>query len=642
MMIIPPDTFAFFMPTNLLIHYFQFNPPHALFFSGSLCEDAYLIVVSIVAVIGKNGVRILAEKTTEGVRSILDSLVRLEPVTTPESVNSWLWPEIMSLHESTPKTIRDVVGNVEDSILKMVMDGRRKDVEREERERRKLLNQKKQEEEEEKKSGKTASDVPPEIITEEQRIKKRLVDFYQKHNPDKVSSIDGIMEKYKGQEARLFDMLRTKYGRDTLPAYDSLTMSKDRGKEKMGRMWNSFSQSMSKGYERATEKLNAATGTVAASAQTPTRDRRSSSVESISNNDDDSLNSVAFHIAPNEVLPCVCGQKYIPSPRRGSDSAAPNPNTNPDLKYFLIDVRHPIKPSQGKFPTALTIPHSTLLDPEKMQSHLDKFESLRGSVHFVIMGEGVREVERRYSVVMSSHALKMAAEDENRTNVAALFFIKRGFPFVSIMKGGFGAAHAWLIHEGPRFNVGVETLEDYDEEENEWMRYEVKRLARKEVQMFLGDDAPAPRDSMSHSIKETGANIDNFFKKMGTDLTEKRRSLQTKLMEKKFPPQASDKDKLGGKDRAIEDIVTVNFPSNSSSEPKEGSSSSSSSDSEEPKTRKAPATTVPTTTMSKSPAKKQFFTYNSTTSSPQGKSGPKAADFDIGGFSDDESDNDDN
>ena len=55
---------------------------------------------------------------------------------------------------------------------------------------------------------------------------------------DKIK--DAIIEKYSGQETKLFDMLRTKYGRDTLPAYDSLTMSTQRGKEKMGRMWSSI------------------------------------------------------------------------------------------------------------------------------------------------------------------------------------------------------------------------------------------------------------------------------------------------------------------------------------------------------------------------------------------------------------------
>ncbi|RHY91801.1 hypothetical protein DYB35_005360 [Aphanomyces astaci] len=40
----------------------------------------------------------------------------------------------------------------------------------------------------------------------------RLERFYSKYNPDKKGEIDGVMEKYKGREASLFEALVRKYG----------------------------------------------------------------------------------------------------------------------------------------------------------------------------------------------------------------------------------------------------------------------------------------------------------------------------------------------------------------------------------------------------------------------------------------------
>lgn len=47
--------------------------------------------------------------------------------------------------------------------------------------------------------------------------------------------------------------------------------------------------------------------------------------------------------------------------------------------------------------------------------------------------------------------------------MCALFFIKRGFPFVSILGGGFAAAHAWLSRECTHTSI-ASVLVDYDEE----------------------------------------------------------------------------------------------------------------------------------------------------------------------------------
>ena len=48
--------------------------------------------------------------------------------------------------------------------------------------------------------------------------------------------------------------------------------------------------------------------------------------------------------------------------------------------------------------------------------------------------------------------------------MCALFFIKKGFPFVSVLNGGFAAAHAWLARDSGAEKLPLsEVLVDYDE-----------------------------------------------------------------------------------------------------------------------------------------------------------------------------------
>ena len=48
--------------------------------------------------------------------------------------------------------------------------------------------------------------------------------------------------------------------------------------------------------------------------------------------------------------------------------------------------------------------------------------------------------------------------------MCTLFFIKRGFPFVSVNNGGFAAAHTWLARDCNYYLSLSEVLVDYDEE----------------------------------------------------------------------------------------------------------------------------------------------------------------------------------
>ena len=63
----------------------------------------------------------------------------------------------------------------------------------------------------------------------------------------------------------------------------------------------------------------------------------------------------------------------------------------------------------------------------------------------------------------------MAQEDDSRTERCALFFIKRGFPHVSILNGGFSASHSFLYRE--KLFPLSQVLVDYDENST-WAKLE--------------------------------------------------------------------------------------------------------------------------------------------------------------------------
>jgi hypothetical protein len=48
-----------------------------------------------------------------------------------------------------------------------------------------------------------------------QTPRERLIAFYQVHNRTKLSSVDSVLLKYRGNEERLFELLEKKYGVST-------------------------------------------------------------------------------------------------------------------------------------------------------------------------------------------------------------------------------------------------------------------------------------------------------------------------------------------------------------------------------------------------------------------------------------------
>jgi hypothetical protein len=79
------------------------------------------------------------------------------------------------------------------------------------------------------------------------------------------------------------------------------------------------------------------------------------------------------------------------------------------------------------------------------------------------MGEGFSAIPRLYGQKLSSKLEEAMVQDESRTNICALFFVKKGFPFVSVLNGGFCAAHSWLVREGSSRHLNASSvLIDYE------------------------------------------------------------------------------------------------------------------------------------------------------------------------------------
>ena len=63
--------------------------------------------------------------------------------------------------------------------------------------------------------------------------------------------------------------------------------------------------------------------------------------------------------------------------------------------------------------------------------------------------------------------------------MCALFFIKKGFPFISILEGGFAAAHAWLARDCEYLTL-TKVLIDYDEQSSLFADLERSYQGQKE------------------------------------------------------------------------------------------------------------------------------------------------------------------
>lgn len=175
-------------------------------------------------------------------------------------------------------------------------------------------------------------------------------------------------------------------------------------------------------------------------------------------------------------------------------------NTDSSLQFYLVDCRpESIASEQGRFPTSVALSPEKLQDPDELQKLTDMFESLRGAVHICVMGEGFASFPVLYNHKLSTAEQKLLEDDVARISNCALFFLKKGFPFVSVLRGGFAAAHAFLS----RNEIGMtppDVLVEYDPEISLFAQLET---ARQEEEQYK--NAPA-REKTARSLQKI---IDN-------------------------------------------------------------------------------------------------------------------------------------
>jgi hypothetical protein len=195
-----------------------------------------------------------------------------------------------------------------------------------------------------------------------------------------------------------------------------------------------------------------------------------------------------------------------------------------------------------------------MLDPDLLQSSEEQFEVIRGAVHIVVMGEGYSALPTLYGQKLTQKLQEAMETDESRTNMCALFFIKRGYPFVSVLNGGFAAAHSWLVREGSHHGLKPSlALVDYDPERSLFGQLETlhnastAERAQRRMQSVLDKSliAMSRVEQFANSLDEvdSSAGFRNLFRKISssTDST----SLP-KVDEAKVTPTKADGQGLKG------------------------------------------------------------------------------------------------
>jgi len=345
-----------------------------------------------------------------------------------EMVSEWLL-SAKSLIESTPSSVIELLRSADDRAVASALKVRQTQVDKE------LQAQLDAHE-----AARTKESEERDKEAERSLNKARLTAYYRTYNPEKMDTIDQILKLFDGRMGVLNDKLKNKYGKGFLPD------------EALKDQTRSFLMSVNQSYNETRRHVSVAVA-----------ERRKKNAKSMPESRSHTM--VALEVSTTEVIPVICttkahnlatGKKMSP-PRRTSD-------TVDALQFYLVDCRpESIAAEQGRFPTAVSLSPEKLQDPDELQKLTDMFESLRGAVHICVMGEGFASFPVLYNHSLSKAEEMLLEDDLARTGDCALFFLKKGFPFVSVLRGGFAAAHAYLERNGSPLGMApTDVLIDYD------------------------------------------------------------------------------------------------------------------------------------------------------------------------------------
>ena len=361
-----------------------------------------------------------------------------------EWVREWT-DRATSLRDETPLAVTRKLGVLEDEAVTNKL------IARQEAKLEKLRLQ----QEAEEKAMQEAREAEKERKEDEARARlnrARLVAFYRQFNPGKENNIDKIMVTYEGRFDILDAKLKMKYGVGFNPALKPKPIT------------------LSKNNTKVFSTMN--TGLIQFRAKPKTSDKK----EENKPLQPAKKESVVVEVPSSEVLPVVCWSKVanqIKLSKLRQDSKSGKKEKIP-LKFYIVDCRRENATNEhGRLPTS--VPFS----PEDAKKNQDQeiFESLRGSAHICIMSEGYAALPQLYGDKMkhqmTSGLIEAIRDEEERKNACARYFLSKGFPFVSILEGGFASAHAYLCREGPKIHLNVnDVLIDYNPEVSLFGRFE--------------------------------------------------------------------------------------------------------------------------------------------------------------------------
>ena len=405
----------------------------------------------------------------------------------PKQAHTWVreWSDkAHTLFLETPFTISQKLKTLEDESVNAALIKRQKD--KEERMRLKA--------EAEATAHQEAIEAERERKAEEARnrlTRARLVAYYRQFAPEKEGNIDKILENYKGAS---HDFNFRPFFTYFLKLLVFVARCDAPNLIHFGNKINFFSSSGR--YDILDKKLKQKYGVSFNPALKPpapketTNSRTNSNLLGFGNarkgakrNDDTEAlqhvpDYISVEVSPSEVLPVICWSKEANQVKiskiKKSSKLDNSTKERIPLKFYLIDSRpEAAAEEQGRFPTSVNLSPQKLTDVENIKVQEEIFEPLRGSVHIIIMGEGYSALPSLYGHKMTPALNKLICDDVSRNNECAQFFLSRGFPFVSILEGGFASALAWLYREGPKHHLRAQNvLTDFNVEASLFGQFE--------------------------------------------------------------------------------------------------------------------------------------------------------------------------
>jgi len=369
----------------------------------------------------------------------------------------------------------------------------------------------------EEKAMQEAREAEKERKTDEARARlnrARLVAFYRQFNPGKENNIDKIMVSYEGRFEVLDAKLRLKYGVGFNPAVKQKPIVLNKNNKKI------FS-TMNSGFGNFKSKNN--------------KKQQSTNLQP------EKKESPVVEVPSSEVLPVVCWSKdanRVKLSKLKNKASKSTNNGKIPLKFYIIDCRRESATKEhGRLPTS--VPFSS--ENSKKSKDQEIFESLRGSAHICVMSEGYAALPQLYGDKMkhqmTSGLVEAIREEDERNRSCAKFFLSKGFPFVSVLEGGFASAHAYLCREGPKNHLNVnDVLIDYNPELSLFGRFEKlhsmsrSEKAQRSLQNML--------DSSMTAIAKHGARLES--------LHNNNTSSQSKPTEVKTPTDSGAKHEHDG------------------------------------------------------------------------------------------------